>query len=86
MLGEYDEAITCYTEAMSKEIGVLNVALLKRAIAYIEQRHLDDALDDLETLITNDPANSEAFYFKGLVLEKRSKCGGILPNNHHILY
>lgn len=73
MLGEYDEAINCYSEAMSKEISVLNVALLKRAIAYIELKNYDEALDDLQALISNDPLNSEAFYFKGFILSKKSK-------------
>ena len=72
MLSEYEEAIGCYTEAMSKEIGVLNVALLKRAIAFIELKSYDDALEDLQNLLDNDPTHSEAYYFKGFILEKKS--------------
>lgn len=73
MLSNYDEAINCYSEAMTKEINIMNVGLLKRAIAFIEIKHYEDALDDLQALIANDPYNSEAFYFKGFILEKKSK-------------
>jgi Flp pilus assembly protein TadD, contains TPR repeats len=58
---------------MGKDLSVLNTGLLKRAIAFIEIKHYEDALDDLNALITNDPTNSEAHYFRGFILEKKGK-------------
>jgi len=48
MLGEYDKAIECYTQAIERSPASLSTALLKRAIVLIEAKRLDDALKDLE--------------------------------------
>ena len=56
----------------SVQVFMPRVALLKRAIAYIDLKHIEEALRDLENLIQNDPTNSEAHYFRGTLLEKKS--------------
>jgi tetratricopeptide (TPR) repeat protein len=70
-LGAFDEAVNCFTEAINREPAIINSALLKRAITYIELKHNEEALADLDTLIVNDPINSEAHYFRGTLLEKK---------------
>lgn len=47
MLSEYNEAISCYTEAANKQKPLARVALLKRALALTELKKYDEALTDL---------------------------------------
>lgn len=44
--------------------------LLKRGIAYIENGNIDEALEDLNMIISKSHNNSEAFLFKGLAYSK----------------
>jgi Tfp pilus assembly protein PilF len=45
---------------------VSNAAMLKKSIAYFENKQYDEGLNDLNKLLDIDPSNSEAYYFKGL--------------------
>ncbi len=69
-MGQYGEAAKIYTKAMECENFVQSAALLKRAISYIENKDLDEAMNDLNEVLEQDPINSEAFYFKGLLYYK----------------
>lgn len=44
--------------------------MLKRAIAYIENGEINEALEDLNNLISKSSNNSEAYLFKGLAYSK----------------
>lgn len=46
-MGEYEQAISLYTCALEKEEIVSKVAVLKRAITYIEAKAYDSAKQDL---------------------------------------
>ena len=72
-MGEFQKAIDLYTEAFQKEEIIAKVAVLKRAITYIEAKQYDQAQIDLAAILQDDPGNSEAFYFKGLLYYKQSK-------------
>ncbi len=71
MLGEYSESVKCYTKAINTPL--LEVALLKRAIANTELKQYGPAIEDLKKVIELDPKHSEAYYFKGLILSKQGK-------------
>jgi len=70
---QYDKAIEMYTLSLAKEEVTPKTVILKRAIAYTCAEQYDKALHDLETILAEDPCNSEAFYFKGsLFLKQRN--------------
>ena len=71
----YEEARRFYSEAYTHS-GVGNASvLLRRAICSMEIRQYEAALEDIDRLLEADPENSEALYFKGLMLNKTSKNG-----------
>jgi hypothetical protein len=39
----------------------------------MELKRYEPAFDDIEELLSQDPENSEALYFKGLIFNKQSK-------------
>ncbi|KAL4437922.1 hypothetical protein ABPG74_001093 [Tetrahymena malaccensis] len=70
-MGEYDKAINLYTQALEKEEIIAKVAVLKRAITYLEAKQFDQAKEDLQKILNDDPQNSEAYYFKGMLHYKQ---------------
>lgn len=67
----YEEARSLYTKALQQKANNLSI-LLRRAICNVESKRYDVALDDINKLLEEDPNNSEALYFKGLILNKQS--------------
>ncbi|EGR34644.1 hypothetical protein IMG5_005100 [Ichthyophthirius multifiliis] len=65
--GQFSSAINLYTQALEKEEIIGQVAILKRAITYIEAKQYDNAKQDLQIILNQDNKNSEAYYFKGLL-------------------
>ena len=45
-------------------------ALLKRAICYIEFNNFEQGLLDLQRVLDLDTSSSEAYYYKGIILQK----------------
>lgn len=63
---KFDDAAELYSKAL--KLNPLDLAiLLKRAITYIEHNRLQLAKEDLDEIIRQDPYNSEADLFRGLV-------------------
>jgi Tfp pilus assembly protein PilF len=55
---------------MAVNPAIQKQSLLKRAITYIESQRWTQAFKDVEQIIEQDPINSEAYYFKGLIYYK----------------
>ena len=53
-MNDFTEAINLYTIALSKEEIIKKVALLKRAITYIEAKQYNEAEEDLKLVIINN--------------------------------
>ena len=67
-LTQYKESISIYSEVLQVKLDL--EILLKRAIAYIENEEIPEALEDLNFLISKNGTNSEAYLFKGLAFAK----------------
>ncbi|EGR32790.1 hypothetical protein IMG5_070720, partial [Ichthyophthirius multifiliis] len=72
-LKKFNEAIEIYSFTIKLDQNICKIALQKRAVCYIEFKHFDQARNDLNSLLQSDPTNSEAFYFKGILLIKENK-------------
>ncbi|KRX11228.1 hypothetical protein PPERSA_07753 [Pseudocohnilembus persalinus] len=66
LLERYKDAIEFYGIAMQIDQAVRKVALLKRGITYSENNNIEESLQDFQSILDDDPCNSEACYFKGL--------------------
>jgi len=66
-MNKYEEAIDIYTKAIKTEKFIRMASLLKRAITYIDVKKYEEAMIDLVWVLVDDPINSEAYYFKGLI-------------------
>ena len=69
---KYEQAKAVYTKALNLSKKNNISILLRRAICSIELKRFDPAFDDIEELLSYDPENSEALYFKGLIFNKQS--------------
>ena len=72
LMEKYEDAKNLYTKALQQRSHNLSI-LLRRAICNVELKRYDAALEDINKLLEGDPNNSEALYFKGLILNKQSK-------------
>ena len=70
---KYEDAKAVYSKALNLSKKNNISLLLRRAICSIELKRYDPAFDDIEELLSHDPENSEALYFKGLIFNKQSK-------------
>lgn len=87
LMEKYEEAKAFYSKALQQKSNTLSI-LLRRAICNVETKKYDTALEDINNLLEGEPNNSEALYFKGLILNKQSKNTSILekPNEALICY
>jgi len=69
---KYEEAKSLYSKALQQKANNLSI-LLRRAICNVELKRYDTALEDINKLLEDETNNSEALYFKGLILNKQSK-------------
>lgn len=69
---KYEEAKSLYSKALQQKANNLSI-LLRRAICNVELKRYDIALEDINKLLEDETNNSEALYFKGLILNKQSK-------------
>jgi tetratricopeptide (TPR) repeat protein len=67
--GEHDEAIRGYTEALN-ENGRYRLALVNRALAYMQLGSWQRAIDDLNELIQLNPADAQAYHRRGLAQQR----------------
>ena len=69
-MGQNAKAAEIYTKAIESEEFVRGAALLKRAISNLDCKNYDKSMEDLKEVLETDPSNSEAYFFKGVLLIK----------------
>lgn len=70
--GDLQEAVRQYTEASLRGDGRKSNVYLKRAMCYLDLKEFGKAIEDLDMILEENKANSEAFYFKGVAFLKQS--------------
>lgn len=69
-IGNYQGAISSYTNAIDVDTESQKQGYMKRGILYIQMRDYSQALDDFTKLIELDDFNAKAYFYRAKSLEK----------------
>lgn len=72
-LGQYDQAIVDYSQAIFFQIQILLKAYSNRGSVYLRLVQYDNALVDFNQAIQINPEFAEGYYNRGVVYKKLSK-------------
>lgn len=68
-IGNYQGALSSYTNAVDMDKESRKQGLMKRGILYLQMRYYREALEDFDKLIEMDDFNAKAYFYKAKALE-----------------
>jgi tetratricopeptide (TPR) repeat protein len=69
-IGNYQGAISSYSNAIDVDNESQKQGYMKRGILYLQMKEYKSALDDFSRLVELDDFNSKAYYYRAKAMEK----------------